>query len=141
VARATASGEIRGSLSAPARLSGSLGIPIEGCRLSTGGPSSLVIQYAPHRLKIDRHRRPATRIVATVAFGAGDRRRLGGRLRFSLRAGGRAYAWTSVGGRLGWADGLRAGSFSATLRPSGGAARAPMRLRGSWRRCYTSPPL
>jgi hypothetical protein len=141
VAHAVARGETRGALRAPTRLPGSLGIPIQGCQLSAGGTPTVLIRYRPRRLRIDGRPRAAQQIVTAVRFGTSDRHALGSALQFSLHAGGRTYRWTSVSGRLRWGDGLRAGSFTARLRPAGGAARATVRLRGSWRHCYTGPTL
>jgi hypothetical protein len=139
VARAIAHGETQGTLRAAAQQPGALGIPIEGCQLSTGGAAALVIQYRPRTLRIDGQARRAERITTAIRFGTGESHALKARLQFSLHAGGRGYRWTSSAGRLTWADGLRAGSFRATLTPGGGAAHHTMRLHGSWRRCFTSP--
>ena len=141
VARAVASGETKGRLTAPARLPGTLGIPIEGCQLSTGEVRSLVIDYRPRQLRIDGRRRRTAQISAAIRFAPSGSHKLGGALTFSLHAGGRAYSWSSTSGTLRWANGLRDGSFDARLRPSGGAAGKPMRLRGTWRHCYSAQVL
>jgi hypothetical protein len=141
VAHAIARGETSGELSAPPQLPGSLGIPVQGCQLSTGGADALVIRYRPRSLRIDGRAHTAQRIVAAVRFPTTESHQLGHELQFSLQAAGHRYSWTSVTGTLRWADGLRNGSFTAALKPSGGAANHRMQLRGTWRRCFTAPTL